>query len=318
MGKNIVIIGSGVVGQTTGSGLKEHGHSITYVDIDERLTENLESQGETVMTPEKMDGIRADIVMFCVSTPESPDGSVNLEHMTDAITAYGPHLRSIVTGNERPLVVIRSTVPPGTTKQLLIPLLEQSSGLSAGKDFGVCVQPEFLRERSSREDFLHPRAIVIGQLDKLSGDRLAGLYEDFGSDIFRVDLRTAEFIKYAHNLVNAAKISFANEMWRLGERIGIDTNEALSIVSRTAEACWNPDYGLRGGYPYSGSCLPKDTKGFHEFASRLGIEMPLLAAVIRTNEMIENVTERRDIVPEKTDCPSEAAKVAGGNPGCLS
>jgi len=199
-----------------------------------------------------------------------------------------------------PLLVIRSTVPIGTTRNLLLPLLEKYSGLKVGKDFGLCMQPEFLRAQSNEEDFLHPWVTVIGQYDQRSGDVLEKMYTAFESKIFRVDLEVAEFQKYVHNCFNATKISFSNEMWLLGAKIGIDANLALEIMASTAEGSWNQGYGTIGGRPYGGTCLPKDTKGLLTFAQeRYGIDMPLLSAVISINSEMEELA-KQGVVPSTT------------------
>ena len=165
------------------------------------------------------------------------------------------------------VAVIRSTVLPSTTRNVLLPLLESHSGMKVGSDFGLCVQPEFLRTASSEQDSLSPRATIIGEFDKDSGDTLERLYTNFGktNKIFRTDIETAEFAKYVHNSFNATKISFANEMALIGQNLGLDSNAILRMVAVTAEGIWNPYYGITGGRPYDGRCLPKDIKTFLSF-----------------------------------------------------
>ena len=291
----IVIVGSGTVGQATGKGLIKKGHEVVFVDINTKIVRRLCREGLQAYLPSELGGIVAEISMFCVSTPPKDDGAVNLDYIVSATTNFGKWLKHTHTHRERErgywhLVVIRSTVPPGTTRKILLPLLEKSSGLTASKDFGLCMQPEFLRAKSSEGDFLHPWATVIGELDQRSGDMLAEVYTDFGNKIFRVDLETAEFIKYVHNCFNATKISFTNEIWEVGKKLSIDGNFVMEIVAQSAEGMWNPKYGIKGGYPYSGDCLPKDTKAFLTFAAENGIQMPLLSAVIKVNEKMK---ERR-------------------------
>ena len=286
----IMIVGSGVVGQATGKGLIKKGHEVVFVDISVETVRRLSQEGFEARLPDELGDIAAEISMFCVSTPPKGDGSVNLDYITTAIANHGEWLKRKKREREREdawhLVVIRSTVPPGTTRKILLPALEKSSGLTAGKDFGLCMQPEFLRAKSSEEDFLHPWVTVIGEYDQCSGDTLERIYTDFGSKIFRVDLDTAELVKYVHNCFNATKISFTNEIWEVSKKLGIDGNLVMEIVAQSAEGMWNPKYGIKGGYPYGGNCLPKDTRGLKAFAQEIGIDMPLLEATIEINNRL--------------------------------
>ena len=291
----IVVIGAGIVGQATGKGLIYKGHKVIFVDIDTEIVKKLKQEGFDVRLPDELGNVDVDVSMFCVSTPPYSDGSVNLDYLSDAIIEHGKWWKEKKDKkNEQYTLVIRSTVPPGTTRKILIPLFEKYSGMIAGEDFGVCMQPEFLRAASSEKDFLHPWATVIGELDKQSGNVLAEIYSDFGGKMFRVDLETAEFVKYIHNTFNATKISFSNEMWLLGRKLGIDANLALKIASRTAEGFWNPSYGIIGGRPYGGSCLPKDTKALLKFADKIGIHMPLLSAVDSVNSQMEREAIKKE------------------------
>lgn len=296
----ILVVGSGVVGQATGKGLIKKGHKVTFVDTNIQIIRELSQEGFEARLPNELEDVSAEIAMFCVSTPSKNDGSVNLDYITNAIVNYGKWLRHKREREDSwDLVVVRSTVPPGTTRRILLPLLEKSSGLIAGEDFGLCMQPEFLRAKSSEEDFLYPWATVIGELDQRSGDVLAEIYVDFGSKIFRVNLETAELVKYVHNCFNAAKISFSNEIWLLGSKLGIDANLVLEIAVNTAEGYWNSHYGTIGGQPYGGTCLPKDTKGLEAFAKEIGVSIPLLSAVISVNSRMEELA-RQGVVPPAT------------------
>jgi len=239
--------------------------------------------------------------MFCIDTPlgernENNFGGLDLGNMMSAVSTHAKWLRkskqSNVNGNKYyHLIVIRSTVPPGTTRGLLLPLIERYSGLKVGEDLGLCMQPEFLRTVSAKEDYLNPRATIIGQYDSKSGDYLENIYSGFQGEKIKVDLDTAEFMKFIHNCFNATKISFSNEMWQLGNSLGIDANLALSLAAKTAEGIWNPNYGLVGGQPYGGHCLPKDTEGFEQFAKRKSIVTPLLSAVVRVNRQMEEMAK---------------------------
>lgn len=292
----IVIIGSGVVGQATGRGFLKKGHQVTFVDTNTDIIQKLSQEGFNAYSPNDFHSITADVSMFCTSTPSHDDGSVNLDNIIAAVIKHSEWLTKQTSYH---LVVIRNTVPPTTTRGILLPLLERCSGKLASKDFGLCVQPEFLRATSAEEDFLHPRGIVIGELDQRSGTMLSKLYADFGSEIFRVNLEAAELIKYINNSFEATKISFFNEIWQLGQKLDIDTNSVLEIITKIVEGLWNPKYGIVGGRPYGGNCLPKDTKGLLAFSREIGVDMPLLSAVVLVNNKMVELA-KQGIVPPAT------------------
>jgi UDPglucose 6-dehydrogenase len=308
----ILIVGSGVVGEANGKGLIKKGHKVVFIDTNHKIVEKLQRQGFTAYLPSEMDDIsdrNFELAMFCVPTPfgedrnygSSNNGGPNMSYIKSAIISHGKR----VGGRKKKrkgkdfvgdkfgyhVVVIRSTIQPGTTRNVLLPLLELHSGMKVGRDIGLCFQPEFLRTATSENDFLNPRATIIGEFDKASGDVLKRLYSNFGKTnrIFRTDIETAEFAKYVHNSFNATKISFANEMALIGHRLGVDSNAVLRMVAVTAEGFWNPYYGIKGGKPYNGKCLPKDIKTFLAFAKKkLKFEMPLLSAVDSINSNIRD------------------------------
>jgi UDPglucose 6-dehydrogenase len=182
-------------------------------------------------------------------------------------------------------VVVRSTVPPRTTEDLVRPLLEEVSGKKEGVGFALASNPEFLRAASAADDFRWPWMTVIGARSKRVQERMAALLAPFGGEM-RVfdDPTTTEMIKCAHNIYNATKISFWNEMWLVCQDLGIEHDDVASTVARSAEGSFNPLYGIRGGAPYGGVCLPKDTNGFLGFAQRRAIAMPLLDSVVKVND----------------------------------
>ncbi|OLB82641.1 MAG: hypothetical protein AUI14_00345 [Actinobacteria bacterium 13_2_20CM_2_71_6] len=165
-------------------------------------------------------------------------------------------------------VVVRSTVPPQTTEKLVKPLLEATSGKREGVGFCLASNPEFLRAASAADDFRWPWMTVIGASNKRVQERLTRLLTPFGGELRVFDNpTTSEMIKCAHNIFNAAKISYWNEMWQVCQKLGINHDDVATTVARSAEASYNPLYGIRGGAPYGGVCLPKDTNGFLGFAS---------------------------------------------------
>lgn len=291
----ITILGSGVVGQATGRGFLGKGHNVTFLDINTILVHKLRKEGLQAyeITP-NMAAIESDLIMVCIGTPpRQEDGRINLDYIQAGMKTVADLLEG---ASSWPVVVIRSTVPPTTTEKVLVPLIEKYSHRQAGKDFGVCMNPEFLRAKSSTEDFAHPWATVIGEFDQASGDVLERLYRPFGGKLFRASLSEAEFIKYINNLRNALVISFSNEMWAFGEKLGIDSNLALSVATDTAESAWNPKYGSTGGFPYGGTCLPKDTNALLGFAQDQDIDLPLLGSVIQVNNTMDILAAQK-IIP---------------------
>jgi UDPglucose 6-dehydrogenase len=311
--RNLVIIGAGVVGQATGKGLKKKGHNVTFLDTSPNLVKGLRQEGYSAYLPEDLlndpnTTIDAEISMFCVDTPAAPSSgnfqtTMDLSHLVSAIKFHSLWLSTRVwnsaSRSNYHLLVIRSTVLPGTTKGIILPLIEKSSNLKVGEDFGLCMQPEFLRTASAETDFLNSRVVVIGQYDNHSGDILEEVYSDFDSEKIRVDLDTAEFMKYVCNSFNAVKISFSNEMWLLGKKVGVDANSAIQLALKSAEGYWNPMYGSVGGKPYGGTCLPKDVECFLSFATEKSAVSPLLSASVKINKLMEEISTS-DRLPKVT------------------
>lgn len=289
---SIVVIGAGVVGQAVGKGFAKFNHTIVFCDTNQKVRERLQTEGFVALAPEEFDvfhDIKPDYTMICVGTP-TVEGRIDLGHLEKAC-----HTASMVVkrANGYHVVVVNSTLPPGTTQDFVIPKLEERSGKRFKRDFGVCYNPEFLREVSASEDFLNPWAIVIGTLDQQAHSLIKDLYRPLTQGrsvhLFETDFKTAEMAKYVSNIFNATKISFTNEVWLQSSAIGIDGNAVMSIASHTAEGFWNPNYGTKGGYPYGGVCLPKDTKAFETFANDKGLSANILRATIEVNDEMVGV-----------------------------
>jgi UDPglucose 6-dehydrogenase len=280
----LAIIGSGIVGQATGKGFIVKGHEVVFCDINPETLDRLENQGHKVCPPnllEEEKGVKA--FFLPVSTP-TIDGNIKLDFLKSAVTNLGGG--ALKKTNDYCIVVIRSTVPPNTIEGSLIPLLEKYSGKKAGKDFGVCMNPEYLREDSNEEDFKNPWIIVIGELDAKSGETLEEICSSHHCPIVHTSIKEAETQKYVHNLFNACKISFFNEMRMVCEAVNVDADKVFELVAKSAEGSWNPKYGIRNLGPYGGSCLPKDTTAFLAWAKdELGKSLSLLKAVIKVNEI---------------------------------
>jgi len=295
MKRNILIIGSGVVGQATGKGFHAKGHRVVFYDVNPDVLSRLGEEGYE--TCKDYDLREFDVSMLCVCTPTRNDKIV-LDYLHSALRKLGAKLADI---NRYHLVVVRCTSLPGTTEEKVIPMLEYYSGKKAGVDFGVCMNPEFLRAVNSEQDFAHPWLTVIGAYDQRSGKELEELYQPFRAEIIVTELKVAEMMKYVHNLFNATKISFFNEMYVVCQKLGIDSQAVNSLVAKSAEGIWNPKYGTVGGRPYGGTCLPKDTRAFRSFATELNLNpMLLLDAVIKVNEKME------EQIPGEQLCPVDS------------
>jgi UDPglucose 6-dehydrogenase len=280
----VLTVGAGVVGHAEGIALRQHGHTVAFTDVDEAVLAERRTEGfETMpMTELSLDGV--DVVLVSVPTPTSA-GEIDLRSLEAAVATIGGALgraSSSEPGRYR-VVIVRSTVPPGTTEDIVIPLLEAEAGLQAGLDLGVCVSPEFLRQRMAVSDSVAPRLVVIGQLDDRSGDVAERMNAGFGCPMYRVPIREAEFQKYAHNLCNASKIALFNELRKVATAIGVDAERVFGLVAQSSEAMWNAEYGTLDLGPFGGACLPKDLEAFVTWAERHGMDLPLLSAVGQSN-----------------------------------
>lgn len=289
----ICIIGPGIVGIATGKALAEQGFEIGFIGRNKEKTEQLRKEGFWAHTFESFPNhsFEFDISMITIATP-TENGKVNLEPLKQAANYLGHWLKY---RDNYHVVVVKSTVPPGTTEDLVLKIIEKNSGKKAGKDLGFCMNPEYLRAETALEDSRKPWVIMIGENDKKSGEVLHDLYRKFDCPIFHSSLKEAEMQKYIHNLYNAAKITFFNEMREVGKQINIDADKVFKITALSCEGIWNAKYGLKDLGPYSGFCLPKDTKAFYEWAMRNNFDVSLLKSVIDVNHKLELKT----ILPDK-------------------
>jgi GDP-mannose 6-dehydrogenase len=294
------VFGLGYVGCVSAACLADAGHTVTGVDVNALKVDLLRSGQAPVMEPGLRELIaknreagrlsvsdRADeavmeseISLVCVGTPQHPNGSADLEALERTTESIGHCLAKSAT---RHTVVIRSTCEPGTCRNVVAPVLERSSGLRAGVDFGLAMNPEFLREGTSIEDFLHPSRTVIGEIDTESGDAVERLYEGIQGSVFRVPLEVAEMVKYADNAFHALKITFANEIGAVSRGFGVDSHEVIEILCADKKLNISTAY-LRPGFAFGGSCLPKDLRALVRGARHADLELPLLESILPSNE----------------------------------
>jgi nucleotide sugar dehydrogenase len=272
----MLIVGSGVTGQATGQGFSIYGHDVVFHDIDANRLATLRKDGFNVTQSLPQAVQKSDIIFVCVPTPTA-NGSMDFSFIQNAIIGIGEALNQPTHYH---IAVIRSTILPSATRLKVIPLLEEHSRSKVGEDFGVCMNPEFLRDESALQDFLNPNRIVIGEFDKQSGDFLEKAYSSIKAPIIRTDLDSAEMIKYASNLFLATKISFFNEIYMICKNLNIDSEVLGKVVSLDPRI---GKYGVYGGRPFDGKCLPKDLEAFRSFVKSLDLNPILLDAVSSIN-----------------------------------
>ena len=284
---NISIIGSGYVGFGLGKALKDFA-DVIFCDVNEKRVEELRERGLNA-TKDIGHAVNNSFVSFvCVPTP-TIDGKIDLSCIKSVSEEIGKALKN---KGEYHLVVVKSTVIPGTSDSTVIPIIERFSGKKVNRDFGVCMNPEFLTEIhnswTNGDEFLRTpqteERIVIGESGKGAGDLLENLYNPLNKPIFRTDLKTAEFIKYASNCCLASRISFWNEMFLICEKFGIDSNYVAKVVGLDKRI---GTYGTVHGKAFGGKCLPKDLKAFIGFSKSIGCNPILLNAVDEINEKMK-------------------------------
>lgn len=223
----------------------------------------------------------ADVSLICVGTPSEADGSLMLSHLRKVAADIGGGLRHATNYH---VVALRSTVFPGTARNTLGRILEEQSGRDIGRDFGVAMNPEFMRETNAVDDFYTPSYTVIGALDSQSGDWIEDLYRPIHSRVFRVSLEEAEILKLCSNAFHALKIGFANEVGRLCDEIRIDSHAVMQLICADNKLNISPAY-LKPGFAFGGSCLPKDVRSLTSHARRLGVELPILEGILPSNRL---------------------------------
>lgn len=307
--KKISVFGLGYVGAVSLACLARDGHEITGVDIDESKLELLRrgqapivengiqeliravvSGGSATVTDSVRDAILAtDLSFVCVGTPASANGNQDLT----AITRIAEQIGNVLPEKaSRHVIVIRSTVRPGTVEEVIQPAIERVSGLKAGRDFSLCFQPEFLREGTSINDYDHPPMTVVGTNDEHAGEMLRGVFGHLPCEFVQTSIRTAEMLKYACNAFHAVKVTFANEIGRISQAAGVDPHEVMKLLCMDRQLNISPAY-LRPGFAFGGSCLPKDLKALLYMAKSKDIELPMLSNIIPSNSMhIEHAIER--------------------------
>jgi GDP-mannose 6-dehydrogenase len=223
----------------------------------------------------------SDISLVCVGTPSKPNGSLDLGHVARVCEEIGA---ALATKDTHHTVVIRSTMLPGSIESVALPALEKTSRKKAGKDFGVCVNPEFLREGTSVKDFYAPPFTLIGADDETTANTVNKLYANIDAPVFNTTIKTAEMVKYVCNCFHALKVSFANEIGNICKALELDSHEVMKVFCADTKLNLSPYY-LKPGFAFGGSCLPKDLRAVSYKAKELDVEVPLLSAITATNKL---------------------------------
>lgn len=309
----ISIFGLGYVGAVSAGCLAKDGHEVIGVDpyqpkvdlINAGQTPVIEKDiGEIIKTNAAEGRLRAtrdvreavmasEISLICVGTPSQLNGSLDLKYVRQVCEEIGAAIKE---KDEFHVVVARSTMLPGSMRNIVIPTLEEFSGKKAGVDFGVCNNPEFLRESTAVYDYYNPPKTVIGETDSKGGEMLASLYSHLDAPMIRTDVETAEMVKYTDNVWHALKVGFANEIGNICKAVGIDGHAVMDIFCQDTKLNLS-SYYMKPGFAFGGSCLPKDVRALNYKARSLDLDVPIINSIMPSNQYqvekgIKMITEK--------------------------
>ena len=297
----ISIFGMGYVGCVSAACFASAGHDVIGVDVNTTKAEIINRGASPIVEPQINELIRdvvkagklsastdslqavksTELSLVCVGTPGKPNGSLDLSHVRRVCEQIGA---ALAEKSERHTVVIRSTMLPGSLERVIQPAIESISGKKAGKDFGIAVNPEFLREGTSLEDFYAPPFTLIGAEDEQTARIVSSLYSEIDAPVFTTSIKTAEMVKYVCNSFHALKVSFANEIGNICNALELDSHEVMDLFCADKKLNLS-SYYLKPAFAFGGSCLPKDLRAVTYKAKELDVEVPLLAAIGVTNRL---------------------------------
>ena len=297
----ISIFGLGYVGCVSAACFAQGKHDVIGVDVNPSKVDMINSGKSPIVEPQineiihdvvkcgklsaTTDSLKAvkasEISLVCVGTPSKPNGSLDLGHVRRVCEEIGAALKS---KSELHTVVIRSTMLPGSIESVAQPALEEASAKKAGRDFGLCVNPEFLREGTSVKDFYAPPFTLIGADDEDTANVVRGLYSNIDAPVFTTPVKTAEMVKYVCNCFHALKVSFANEIGNICKALHLDSHEVMNVFCADTKLNLS-SYYLKPGFAFGGSCLPKDLRAVSYKAKELDVEVPVLSAISITNRL---------------------------------
>src|SRR5882757_5660206 len=296
----ISVFGLGYVGAVTSGCLTTFGHSVVGIDYSEAKVA-LINQGKAPVVEKNLDKaicdgvgrgllrathdasdaiLSTDLSLICVGTPSRKNGDLDTSSLKSVCAEIGTALRQKSTWHS---VIVRSTVLPGTIRNVIIPELEKASGKKAGIDFGVGSNPEFLREGNALDDFHNPSKTVIGVEDDRTGSEVESLYSTINAPFIRTSIEVAEMIKYSDNVWHALKVAFANEIGIICKSLRVDSHEVMDIFCQDLKLNLS-GYYLKPGFSFGGSCLPKDVRALVHKARSLDLDLPLLGSILSSNE----------------------------------
>jgi GDP-mannose 6-dehydrogenase len=309
---NVSVFGLGYVGSVSAASFAADGHTVVGVDVNPDKVASLNegrspivekglddlirdgaANGSLRATTDTFEAVHAtDLSLLCVGTPSRKNGSLDLTYLERVCQQIGEALR---TKDDYHVVVVRSTVLPGTTHEVVIPTLEKASGKKYGTGFGVAVNPEFLREGTAIHDFRNPPLTLVGHNYRNDAEPTEALYTKVDAPMVTTSIRTAEMIKYASNTWHALKVCFANEIGNLCKRLDIDSHEVMDIFCRDEKLNLS-SYYMKPGFAFGGSCLPKDVRAMQYRAKEVDLDMPVIQSILPSNQLqiqhaIEQVIE---------------------------
>jgi len=296
----VSVFGLGYVGCVSAGSFAGDGHSVVGVDVNpdkvatinagcspivepglEELLGRCASEGRLRATTDTADAINnSDVSLLCVGTPSRKNGSLDLTYLGKVCEEVGHALRA---KDGYHVVVVRSTVLPGTTHEVVIPALERTSGKTYGDGFGVSVNPEFLREGTALKDFRKPPLTLVGHNHAADASGTIALYQSIDAPLISTSIRVAEMMKYTSNTWHALKVVFANEIGNLCKKLDVDSHEVMDIFCRDEKLNLSPYY-LKPGFAFGGSCLPKDVRALQYRAKEVDVDMPLIAQILPSNK----------------------------------
>jgi GDP-mannose 6-dehydrogenase len=297
----VSVFGLGYVGSVSAAMLASDGHDVVGVDlnpdkvaainagqspiVEPGLADALQevvANGRLRATTNTEDAVRnSEVSLLCVGTPSRRNGSLDLSYVERVAGEIGSVLRSV---DRYHVVVVRSTVLPGSTHDIVIPALERESGKTYGRDFGVAMNPEFLREGTAIRDFRHPPMTLVGHNHAADAVGTTALYDALDAPVVSTSIRTAEMIKYTSNTWHALKVCFANEIGNLCKTLGVDSHDVMDIFCKDHHLNLS-SYYLKPGFAFGGSCLPKDVRAIQYRAKELDVEMPVISSILTSNKL---------------------------------
>ena len=297
----VSVFGLGYVGSVSAASFAADGHEVVGVDVNtdkvaavnagrspivepglDDLLRRATSERRLRATTDTAEAVRnTDVSLLCVGTPSRRNGSLDLAYLERVSEQIGAALAEV---DHYHVVVVRSTVLPGTTHDVVIPALERQSGKKYGDGFGVSVNPEFLREGTALKDFRKPPLTLVGHNHAADASGTIALYQAIDAPLVSTSIRVAEMMKYTSNTWHALKVCFANEIGNLCKRLGVDSHEVMDIFCRDEKLNLSPYY-LKPGFAFGGSCLPKDVRALQYRAKQADLDLPMISQILPSNEL---------------------------------